>query len=308
MKKQFTFLFVLLCAVLVTCSASFSAFGASNGNCSLTLDYTDSDAGALDGAAFRIYCIADGGANEYEMTEAFKEKRASVEAIDRNNAEDAEEFAEALAEFIAENDIAPEMSGSTDKDGKLSFTGLSDGLYLVLGDDLTKNGVIFTAQPILLWLPCADPDGGIDYDPVCSPKHYKTPESVPVDITVEKIWVDDGDHPSLVTVQLLRDGEVFDEVTLNEQNSWKYIWEKLESEHDWQITEINIPEGYTASVTRNGAAFTVTNTQKLPQTGQLWWPVPILLGSGVVLLTVGLICRKHGKKLSSAGGETGSEK
>ena len=31
---------------------------------------------------------------------------------------------------------------------------------------------------------------------------------------------------------------------------------------------------------------------RLPQTGQLWWPVPLLAAAGLALLTAGLLCRK----------------
>lgn len=33
----------------------------------------------------------------------------------------------------------------------------------------------------------------------------------------------------------------------------------------------------------------------LPQTGQLWWPVPFLAGGGLFLMLVGLIRRRGGE-------------
>jgi len=36
-------------------------------------------------------------------------------------------------------------------------------------------------------------------------------------------------------------------------------------------------------------------TKVLPQTGQLWWPVPVLLLAGLVLVVVGLARRKEDK-------------
>lgn len=33
---------------------------------------------------------------------------------------------------------------------------------------------------------------------------------------------------------------------------------------------------------------------KLPQTGQYWWPVPVLLASGLLLVAVGLVRRRGG--------------
>lgn len=41
---------------------------------------------------------------------------------------------------------------------------------------------------------------------------------------------------------------------------------------------------------------TPTHTgDKLPQTGQLWWPIPILIAAGVVLIVVGTVRRKKSK-------------
>ena len=70
------------------------------------------------------------------------------------------------------------------------------------------------------------------------------------------------------------------------------------------------------SVSQNGAAFVVTNTAEesddtdepddseapveeepipggnLPQTGVLWWPVPLLAACGVILLSAGVALNK----------------
>ena len=47
-------------------------------------------------------------------------------------------------------------------------------------------------------------------------------------LTVRKVWVDDGvDRPDSITVQLLRDGEVYDKVELKQSNQWVYTWDDL---------------------------------------------------------------------------------
>jgi len=59
-------------------------------------------------------------------------------------------------------------------------------------------------------------------------------------------------------------------------------------------------EGYTAKTERSGNTFYITNTYAvsgtgtptLPQTGQLWWPVPLLLAGGLALIAAGLIRRR----------------
>jgi len=51
------------------------------------------------------------------------------------------------------------------------------------------------------------------------------------------------------------------------------------------ITEEKTSEEFVEFIPASG--------EKLPQTGTLWWPVPILAVSGVVFILVGIIFRKR---------------
>ena len=130
-----------------------------------------------------------------------------------------------------------------------------------------------------------------------------------------KVWEDEGHtkkRPAEITVQLLCDGEVYEEVALNQEINWRYTWDELESGHKWKLVEKDQLENYKVAVTKEGVTFVVTNTYKddtpatpgtpgtptsprLPQTGQLWWPVPLLLACGLLLIVFGLV-RRRGKK------------
>ena len=115
-------------------------------------------------------------------------------------------------------------------------------------------------------------------------------------------------------MQLLRDGRVYDTVTLSEENNWRYTWTGLDEDFTWRVVEAEVPEGYTVSVQREGITFVLTNTHlsctpsdppldrpsgnsgnKLPQTGSLWWPVPLLLCGGILLLILGWGRRRHAR-------------
>ena len=47
---------------------------------------------------------------------------------------------------------------------------------------------------------------------------------------------------------------------------------------------------------RQGDTGSVAGAERLPQTGQLWWPVWLLSGLSAVLVLIGLILRMSGKK------------
>lgn len=113
---------------------------------------------------------------------------------------------------------------------------------------------------------------------------YKTP----AEVTVVKKWADDGkNRPDAVTVQLLCDGEVYETVQLDSSNSWQYSWKMLLPDFKWTVKEINVPDGYTESYSETAQVITITNTKALLQTGQMNWPVPLLVGAGLLCLGVG---------------------
>lgn len=64
-------------------------------------------------------------------------------------------------------------------------------------------------------------------------------------LTVHKIWEDNGypERPDSVTAHLLRDGETFETVELNEANQWTYTWDELDDRYNWSVEE-DVPAGY----------------------------------------------------------------
>lgn len=148
---------------------------------------------------------------------------------------------------------------------------------------------------------------------------------------VQKIWDDSGhteNRPQEVVVQLLKDGVVSSTVTLSASNNWSYTWSGLDANSNWQIVERDVANGYTVLVEREGDLFRVTNTyqedvpvtppstgeseappsaesiepapepepepeEKLPQTGMLWWPVPVLACGGISLFFAGWARRRR---------------
>lgn len=141
-------------------------------------------------------------------------------------------------------------------------------------------------------------------------------------------------RPASVVVQLLdKNGDLVDEQTLSSQNGWSCKWTGLDALQDYKVVEKKVPAGYkvTTSSSRpaiDTVAYVITNTKKpggvagenrgkpstpsgvagesrssgsagesrLPQTGQLWWPVWLFAGAGVVLILLGLIRRHSGSR------------
>jgi hypothetical protein len=123
---------------------------------------------------------------------------------------------------------------------------------------------------------------------------------------VKKVWDDKGyesQRPSSIQVQLMRNGAVYETVTLNANNNWQHIWSSLQAKDSngtdiqWTIKEVDI-SGYVVNIAQHGDTFLLTNSPvkpSLPQTGVLWWPVPVLAAAGLVFLIAGHLMRGRRK-------------
>lgn len=97
-------------------------------------------------------------------------------------------------------------------------------------------------------------------------------EQKPETVNVKKVWVidDGGERPDSVSVQLMRDGEPFgDPVTLNDANDWSHAWNDLESGHNWTVVELNVPDGFKATVSQSGDTFTIINDDTTEKTTEI---------------------------------------
>ena len=80
-------------------------------------------------------------------------------------------------------------------------------------------------------------------------------------LTVNKEWIldDGGEAPVSVTVELLRNNSVYEEVTLDEDNDWSHTWTRLDDRYNWKVQEADVPDGFTAEVSHRGTIWTITN-------------------------------------------------
>ena len=264
---------------------------------------------------------------EFTLTGDFKDDPVR---LDDRSSDGWRALAETLRAFVLRDSRKPLDTGVTGSTGLLTFPNrqktLRPGLYLLLGESFVSGGYSYTVEPSLICLPCADETSNTwDYDAALAPKHDREPlPPAPSDDTVErkvlKVWDDDGaedSRPQEITVELLRNGKVYDTVKLSEKNNWRYTWLDLDADARWSVTEKTV-SGYTVSITREGITFVVTNTKKpdrtdtpdtpvkpsnpskpsspakptLPQTGAVWWHVEALALSGLVFLILGALDRK----------------
>lgn len=332
-------------------------------SCSLTVDF------AYPGVPFRLYRVGDlSPEGRFSPAGDFADYPVSFRGLDSAG---WRAMAETLAGYADRDGLTPLAQGEIGESGTLLFSDLRTGLYLgvgqrtgvsTVGDDGRETTTYVTPEPFLVSLPHWQEEDSWLYDVTVTPK-FELSQEDSVMRRVLKVWDDAGytdRRPSQIRVDLLRDGEVYDTVTLSAENNWRYVWENLDNRYQWRVSERSL-SGYRVSVSLRGVTFVITNTYTppppdnpppdnpppenpppenpppenpppeeppteipdnpppladvepeppededpvtledpevpladLPQTGQLWWPVPLLAMGGMFLFLLGWVRRRN---------------
>lgn len=310
-------LFCLLLVALCLCMAAVPVQAARP--CSLTVVCEEGGI-PLVGAEFQIYLVATQSTDgTLVVTEDFAVYHVNIS----NDTTDWPQLASTLSAYVAYDAISPVRYGFTDRNGRLAFNGLSDGIYLVVGELHRQDDKFYAFDPTLVALPGTDAITGQPlWDVEMEPKAEWIPDVGGDDFTelkVLKVWEDaNGENrPRSVTVHLLQDGVVIDTVELKEDDRWRHVWTDLPEGHQYTVVEEPVP-GYTVTITRQGITYVVTNSRKghtppppdkpwdpgdpddpedpetfLPETGQPWAWVLLLTAAGLGLLVIGLYLRRR---------------
>lgn len=262
---------VLLCMVFGIACFSTPAFARKpldvNKNTALTIQYP------CPQAEFRIFRVASVSTYaEYTLVGDFKNYAVSLSPADQ---EGWRTLASTLSGYVERDKLSPQKSGKTDAQGNLTFSELTPGLYLVLGETSTYNKEKYTPTPFLVALPSLDNIDNWITEVTAAPKYTREPVKKPgggsdketVTRKVMKIWKNDdrNERPKQIEVQLLRNGKVWDTVHLSEKNNWRHEWKDLDKQYTWQVVEKTVPSGYTVTVELDGSFFVVTNSMKKPE-------------------------------------------
>ena len=263
------FLRRILIMIMLVCLPTVTAFAAGN---TVTVRHTPDENPAAD-VAFQLYRLEG----------------------DMPNVQTA-------YSYVLENELKPAAQAKTDENGSAVLSGLENGTYLMMGQSHYMGERVCALQMSLVTLP-----GENGLSEICIEPKYEWHE--PNEKETYKVLLIFGDgskaYPDSVKVDIWRNGSVFKTVTLTKENSWQCLWEGVEPTDLWNVSA-ELPEGYTVTYDREGNTFIVRCEKKaasstdpavpnLPQTGQLWWPVPVLLITGLLCILFGLVRRKGSK-------------
>lgn len=303
MKKGSCLLLILLLLLLMLPVNAAAVMGTDpSREVSLELSFLWEEQ-PLSGAAVSLYQVcsmdAQGNLTPLETISGF-ERLPDI----REEKEWQETAAELERYLLSHPEISPTDTAVTQKQGTASFPSgsrnLSHGLYLVRSIYHTQEDKVYSTSPFFVQLPGRE---GLlwDYSVEARAKPEQSEEQI--SLRVIKIWEDkywENRRPNQIRVYLYCDEALYDTVTLPRNGKWAYQWAGLDAAHSWTMKEEPLAD-YTTKVERSGNTFYITNTYAasatqtpgLPQTGQLWWPVPVLLAAGLLLLVLGKVRKKR---------------
>lgn len=284
---------ILLVFLLVAATALPCCCATESGKLTVLLEDKNKD--KLSGTTVHLCRIAELNNSGYFPTPDFENSGISLSAI-INNPDDSS--AKAVAEYVKANSIKT-LTGVSDN-GKASFENLGLGIWLVFCDNNSR----YTFNPYIVFLPY-ETNGKVYYEISSSPKTEDN-ASDKINIYVVKKWDDKNNaakkRPGSVAVELLNGNTVIDSVLLNDNNGWSYTFAGLDKHGDYSVREKNV-KNYKASYggdKTNG--FVITNSyagEKLPQTGQYWWPIIAISIAGGCFVLLGIYeigVKKNDKK------------
>lgn len=236
----------------------------------------------IENVSVSLYRVAD---TEMNLVSPFSKYSVSLKEEDLNG------VANILENHILKDHIEADYTSDS------VFSNLELGIYLIVPNGNDE----YVFQPSLVSV-TSDSE-------ITSELKYEKKESL-TSLHVLKTWKNDSKkkRPTSISVDLLQtdaNGEtsVIDKQVLSSDNAWSYTWDNLSSLYSYRVLESKVPSGYTESVVQEKNTVILTNTanktitdkkktdKELPLTGQLWWPVPVLLFVGMSLFGLGKYLR-----------------
>lgn len=287
-------IFVLTLTIVLFCCFALPCFAATeNGSINVTLE--DKNKNKINDVTVYLCQVAELNNNGYYPTTVFESSGISISGL--INSPD-ESSAKSVIDYIKNNQI--NLLSAVSENGNATFSNLDLGIWVVFCDEDSK----YTFNPYIVFLPY-ESNGKLYYEVSSTPKiEDSTPNEI--SIYVIKKWDDKNNaakkRPDSVKVELLNGSEVISTAELSESNGWAHTFTGISKEGNYSVREktvANYKANYSGDVT-NG--FVVTNTyngEKLPQTGQYWWPIILIAIAGAGFIALGIYevgVKKNAKK------------
>lgn len=277
-KLKLLFIFILTFFLITNVKANEVDL-TKKGSINITLKEKETNT-YIDNAKISIYYIADISIKDNNIV--YNNKICDIPLDDLKD----DSLTKKIENCINETTI---KYTSNTNNGVVEFNNLELGLYLVKQENIVEG--YSKIDSFLVQIPKRI-DNTFTYDIKALPKTdiYRT-----MNLTIEKKWnTVNNTIPEYIKVELYKDNTLIDTIKLDENNNWTYTFNNIEKSDKYTVKEINIPKGYTATYTTNDNIITITNTDTLPYTGMIFYPIIICLLLGNICILFGIKYIKEG--------------
>lgn len=285
MSKRITiYIIAVICVVLLPAKAITAGITGGRGQLNVKLEYNGATVSGVAVSICRVATIeADGGGAAYSLIAPFDLTGTGYGPESMNSTDMTAASNQRLADIFSRqvNAGVTRWGSVTDARGIASFSELVSGMYLITQDN--SGAVGYSFAPLLVPVPYQTADGW-SYDVTAQPKGERTPPPVtpppptppaPPPTTTPPLTTSPPPPPTTPPPPPV-------ETT-------------PESPTDSDIPEDGPPREYFPP--NEPPPDDSPPAPDLPQTGAPRWPVPVLSGSGIISMAIGIcICRKTSKK------------
>lgn len=179
MKRIFSAVVALVMTLALCASLSVAALAAGTGRTgSITVEFKSDASGTmkyLAGDTFSLKRIASGTGTMVSDLDHFSYSWFTMSDKELQDAIDK------VDDYCRRHDLY-EASGKTDAEGKVTFDGLSQGIYLFARTDYAEENKEYIALSGIVAIPSEDPEtGGILWDMTVQPKPGYNGQTTPTD-------------------------------------------------------------------------------------------------------------------------------
>ena len=287
-------IFITILTVILLCCSALPCFAATQ-NGTITVLLEDKEKNKISNMVVNICQIATLNNAGYYPVTAFENSGIYISGIINSPNESS---AKSVTDYIKNNQI--DVLSAVSQNGKATFSDLDLGIWVVFCGEDSK----YTFNPYIVFSPYES--GGKLYYEVSSEPKLEDNAPSEINIYVIKKWEDKNNaskkRPESVTIELLNGDKVVSSVVLGEENGWAHTFTGVSNDCNYSVREktvANYKVDYSGDIT-NG--FVVTNTyngEKLPQTGQYWWPIILIAIAGAGFIVLGIYelgVKKNAKK------------
>ncbi len=213
-----------------------------------SIEVTEKYGSGISYSLYQIATFSEDGHGYY--TEPFYKYKSdlTIAPAEAKTSTEIEKLAESFVSIVEKNAISANAVKETGASGKLTFSDLTPGYYLLTAASFTNDeGLVYSANPILVSIPGSGENGSYH------------------------VLVESKSEMTTPTTESESDATTATESDTTDASS----------------TSTSSSDSSDSSGSSGSSGSSSSSSSTLPQTGQLWWPIPVLAAAGMLFYLSG---------------------